>query len=117
VLFATGQSELLPTAQSKLGEVARALTQQDKDSSIIVEGHTDAQGAHEMNLELSRKRAESVKSYLVSHGMAADRLTAKGMGEEQPIANSSSPEGRANNRRVEIVVQPSSRPPSSTNQP
>jgi outer membrane protein OmpA-like peptidoglycan-associated protein len=106
VLFATGESELLPTAQSKLSEVARALTQQDKDSSILIEGHTDSQGSDEMNLELSRKRAESVKSYLVAHGIAADRLTAKGMGETQPIAKNTSPEGRATNRRVEIVVQP-----------
>lgn len=117
VLFATGKSELLPTAQAKLDEVARALTQQDKDSKIVIEGHTDSQGTDENNLELSRRRAESVKTYLVSHGMAADRITAKGVGESQPIANNDTPEGRANNRRVEIVVQPSSGPPSSTNQP
>lgn len=111
VLFATGKSELLPAAQAKLSEVSRALTQQDKKSNIIVEGHTDAQGADEMNLELSRKRAESVKAYLVTHGIAADRVTAKGMGEEQPIANNTSPEGRANNRRVEIVVEPPPKQP------
>jgi outer membrane protein OmpA-like peptidoglycan-associated protein len=115
VLFATGKSELLPTAQAKLGEVARALTQQDKDSKIVVEGHTDSQGSDAMNEELSQKRAASVRDYLVAHGMAADRITAKGMGETQPIADNSSPEGRANNRRVEIVVQPSTTGPSSTN--
>lgn len=116
VLFATGKSDLLPGAQAKLSEVARALTEQDKDSKIIVEGHTDSQGADDMNLELSRRRAESVKAYLVGHGIAADRVSAQGVGEGRPIADNTSPEGRANNRRVEIVVQPST-PPSSTKQP
>lgn len=110
VLFTTAKADLLPGAQAKLSEVARALTQQDKDSTIIVEGHTDAQGADAMNLELSQKRAESVKAYLVAHGIAADRVTAKGVGEAQPVANNASPEGRANNRRVEIVVQPTAKP-------
>lgn len=106
VLFASGKSELLPTAQAKLDKVARALTREDKTSKILVEGFTDSQGAEDMNLELSRKRAESVKSYLVTQGIAADRVTAVGRGESQPIAKNDTPEGRANNRRVEIVVQP-----------
>lgn len=105
VLFATNKSELLPAAQSKLQEVAKALTQQDKDSKIVVEGHTDSQGADDMNMALSQRRAESVKNYLVSQGMAADRITATGVGEGRPIADNTSAEGRANNRRVEIIVQ------------
>lgn len=107
VLFATNKSELLPAAQTKLQEVSKALTQQDKDSKIIVEGHTDSQGADDTNMTLSQRRAESVKNYLVSQGMAADRITAQGVGEGRPIADNASPEGRANNRRVEIIVQPS----------
>lgn len=106
VLFTTGKSELLPTAQSKLNEVADALTKQDKDSSMVVEGHTDSRGALAMNQELSQKRAESVRAYLVSRGIAADRITATGVGPSRPVASNNTPEGRANNRRVEIVIQP-----------
>jgi outer membrane protein OmpA-like peptidoglycan-associated protein len=108
VLFATNKAELLPTAQVKLQEVGKALTQQDKDARIVVEGHTDAQGADDMNLALSQRRADAVKTYLVSQGIAADRITAVGIGEVRPIADNKSPEGRANNRRVEIIVQPAS---------
>jgi outer membrane protein OmpA-like peptidoglycan-associated protein len=108
VLFATNKSELLPAAQTKLQEVAKALTQQDKDSHIIVEGHTDSQGSDDLNQALSQRRAESVKNYLTSQGIAADRLTATGFGKTRPIADNASPEGRADNRRVEIVVQPAS---------
>jgi outer membrane protein OmpA-like peptidoglycan-associated protein len=115
VLFATNKSELLPAAQTKLQDVARALTQQDPDSRILIEGHTDSQGADDMNMALSQRRAESVKNYLVSQGIAADRITATGLGKQRPIADNTSPEGRANNRRVEIVVQPTSGP-SSTQQ-
>ena len=113
VLFATNKSELLPAAQTKLQEVARALTQQDKDSKILIEGHTDSQGADDMNMALSQRRAESVKNYLVSQGMAADRITAVGVGKQRPIADNASPEGRANNRRVEIIVQPTPGPSST----
>ncbi len=105
VLFESAKWALLPGAQTKLNEVADALTKQDKDSTIIVEGHTDSQGAAAMNQELSQKRAESVRTYLISRGMSADRITATGFGPTRSIANNASPEGRADNRRVEIVVQ------------
>ncbi len=106
VLFESAKWLLLPTAQTKLNEVADALTKQDKDSTMVVEGHTDSQGAAQMNQELSQKRAEAVRTYLVSRGIAADRITASGLGPGRPIADNASPEGRANNRRVEIVVKP-----------
>jgi outer membrane protein OmpA-like peptidoglycan-associated protein len=106
VLFTSDKAELLPTAEAKLSEVARALTQQNRDARIVVEGHTDSQGSESYNLELSMKRAEAVRDYLASHGVAADRISAKGMGEAQPVGQNSTPHGRANNRRVEIVVQP-----------
>lgn len=105
VLFETNKSKLFPAAEVKLSEVAKALTQQDPDSQIVVEGHADSQGEDQHNLELSQARAEAVREYLVGHGIAADRIVAKGYGEERPIADNKSPEGRANNRRVEIVVQ------------
>jgi outer membrane protein OmpA-like peptidoglycan-associated protein len=104
VLFASGKSELLPSAQAKLTEVANALTQQNRDASIVVEGHTDAQGSEAFNLDLSTKRAQAVRDYLASHGVAQDRIRAEGLGFSRPIADNKTAEGRANNRRVEIVV-------------
>ncbi len=106
VLFASGKSELLPEAQVKLNSVAEALTQQDPDSKMIVEGHTDSQGGASFNQDLSQRRAQSVRDYLVSRGVASDRVTSQGFGSSRSIADNKSAEGRANNRRVEIVVTP-----------
>jgi outer membrane protein OmpA-like peptidoglycan-associated protein len=105
VLFATGKSELLPVAQDKLGEVAKALKDQGF-KKIIVEGHTDARGSATQNTELSRARAETVRSYLVTRGIPSDKIEATGIGSNRPIADNNTPDGRANNRRVEIVVTP-----------
>jgi outer membrane protein OmpA-like peptidoglycan-associated protein len=77
---------------------------------IVIEGHTDAKGADDYNQKLSEERARAVKSYLLAHGTAADRVTVVGWGERKPIApnerpdGSDDPEGRQQNRRVEIVV-------------
>lgn len=106
VLFESAKSDLLPAAQVKLNSVADALTQQDPDSKMVVEGHTDSQGGMSYNQDLSQRRAQSVRDYLVSRGIAADRVTAQGFGYSRSIADNKSPEGRANNRRVEIVVEP-----------
>jgi outer membrane protein OmpA-like peptidoglycan-associated protein len=105
VLFATGKSELLPVAMDKLGEVAKALKDQGF-KKIIVEGHTDARGSATQNTELSRARAETVRGYLVSRGIPSDKIEATGLGSSRPIADNNTPDGRANNRRVEIVVTP-----------
>ncbi len=105
VLFASAKSDLLPGAQQKLDTVADALTKQNPDSKLTVQGYTDSQGGGTYNQELSQRRAESVRQYLVSRGIAADRISAQGLGPAQPVADNGSPEGRANNRRVEIVVQ------------
>lgn len=107
VLFASGKYTLLPIAKSKLREVARALLEQG-DSDIVIEGHTDSRGSAENNRELSRKRAEEVRGYLISQGIATQDVRAVGRGEETPIASNDSEEGRANNRRVEIIVNPKS---------
>jgi outer membrane protein OmpA-like peptidoglycan-associated protein len=106
VLFASNRSDLLPSAQAKLNDVGSALTKQDAESKITVEGHTDSQGTASYNQELSQRRAQSVRDYLVSRGIASDRVTAQGFGLTRPLADNASAEGRANNRRVEIVVQP-----------
>ncbi len=108
VLFASAKYDLLPTAQANLAQVADALTKSDPDSKIMVAGYTDSQGGASYNMDLSQHRAEAVRTFLVAHGVAPDRITAQGFGLTQPVADNASPEGRANNRRVEIVVQPSS---------
>jgi outer membrane protein OmpA-like peptidoglycan-associated protein len=106
VLFASGKSELLPSARTKLTEVASALTVGNPNATIVVEGHTDSQGSKSFNLDLSQRRAQAVRDFLASHGVASDRIRAEGMGFTRPVADNKTAEGRANNRRVEIVVQP-----------
>lgn len=106
VLFASSKSELLPAAQLKLNSVADALMQQDPDSKMVVEGHTDSQGGDGYNQDLSQRRAQIVRDYLVGRGVAADRVSSQGFGSSRSIADNKSAEGRANNRRVEIVVEP-----------
>lgn len=105
VLFATGKSELLPIAQDKLSDVAKALQDQGF-KKLVVEGHTDSRGSATQNEELSRARAETVRSFLVSRGIPPDKIDAVGRGSSRPVADNNTTEGRANNRRVEIVVTP-----------
>lgn len=104
VLFATGKYQLLPIAKEKLNDVSKALIDQGY-KKIIVEGHTDSQGSESNNEALSLKRAESVREHMVSQGIEPDKIQAKGLGESRPVADNSTPEGRANNRRVEIIVE------------
>jgi len=106
VLFASNKFALLPAAQAKLSQVAEALLKGDPDATYVVEGHTDSQGKAGANQELSVNRANSVREYLVSHGIASDRITSSGHGPDRPIADNRTAENRANNRRVEIVVKP-----------
>jgi len=103
VLFASNKSELLPAAKDRLNSVATALLE-SKDRHITIEGHTDSQGPTGYNLKLSQLRADGVRSYLISRGYPANLIVALGIGESRPIANNSTVAGRANNRRVEIVV-------------
>jgi outer membrane protein OmpA-like peptidoglycan-associated protein len=105
VLFTSAKWDLLPAAQLKLNEVADALTKEDPASKMVVEGHTDSQGSAPYNQDLSQHRAQAVRDYLVTRGIAADRITAQGFGSMRAIGDNKSSEGRANNRRVEIVVQ------------
>jgi outer membrane protein OmpA-like peptidoglycan-associated protein len=108
VIFSSGKSELLPAARNRLSEVATALTQGNSNSKIVVEGHTDSVGSPELNQQLSLQRATAVRDALVAQGVAPDRISVQGYGPARPIADNSTPAGRANNRRVEIVVQPAS---------
>lgn len=104
VLFAPGKSTLLLAARTQLDEIARALVGA-KTQNITIEGYTDASGSPRKNSELSFERAEAVMTYLEQKGISSDRMHAIGRGESSPIASNKSPEGRATNRRVEIVVQ------------
>lgn len=105
VLFRSDEATLLSEAQSRLGQVADALLE-TKERRLLVEGHTDSQGSDAHNQELSQRRADAVRSYLIQRGYDASRVQAVGIGEGRPVADNSSAEGRANNRRVEIVIQP-----------
>lgn len=106
VLFPSNESTLLPGAMVKLNEVADALIKGNPDSNIVVEGHTDSQGKRDYNMELGKKRADAVRDQLVSRGVAADRIKSVGIGPDRPVAENTTAEGRANNRRVEIIVEP-----------
>jgi len=103
VLFASNKSDLLPSAQDRLNHVADALLT-TKERKLTVEGHTDSQGTVGYNQDLSQRRADAVRSYLISRGYSGDLIFAQGIGENRPIADNRSAEGRANNRRVEIIV-------------
>jgi outer membrane protein OmpA-like peptidoglycan-associated protein len=105
VLFPSDQSMLLPEAQTRLGQVADALLA-TKERNIVIEGHTDSRGSESHNLDLSQRRADSVRSYLVTRGYEPDRIQARGIGKARPITANDTADGRANNRRVEIIVQP-----------
>lgn len=105
VLFKTGQASLLPIAESRLDSVAKALTQLDASQEVVIEGHTDSVGSAESNQRLSKERAEAVRSYLIGQGVSAEQLTAVGKGELEPIADNDTAEGRAINRRVELVIE------------
>jgi outer membrane protein OmpA-like peptidoglycan-associated protein len=104
VLFSTGTWDLKRGAMAKLDQIADAL--RGKEQPMVVYGHTDNVGSHEMNMDLSQKRANSVREYLIGRGIPQDLITAEGKGPDVPVSDNGSVEGRASNRRVEIVVQP-----------
>jgi outer membrane protein OmpA-like peptidoglycan-associated protein len=105
VLFASGKYVLLETAKTKLDQVAEALKAQGDDRKMIIEGHTDSQGSDAINVPLSLNRANAVREYLISRGVDANKVTAVGIGSSRPLLDNGSAENRANNRRVEIVIQ------------
>jgi len=105
ILFATGKAELQPESRPALKEIASTL-KDHADLKILIEGHTDNVGAPAANLTLSEARAAAVKAALVADfGAAADRITTKGLGDTKPSVPNTSAEGRAQNRRVEVVKQ------------
>jgi len=105
ILFATDSAQLSGSLQSDLGVLARHLNKYG-DSNVQVIGHTDNTGAASYNLNLSRQRAAAVANTLIRNGVGSWRITAVGRGEDQPVASNLSAEGRAQNRRVEIIIIP-----------
>jgi outer membrane protein OmpA-like peptidoglycan-associated protein len=103
ILFDTGKTSLKPGAKSTLTRIAKQL-QTDPSLKIAVEGHTDNVGTAEKNQALSEKRANAVRDYLVSAGIASDHITATGRGEDAPIATNKTTAGQQQNRRVELVI-------------
>jgi OOP family OmpA-OmpF porin len=103
VNFESGSSELAPSSSASLDKAADALNEYPH-LRMEIQAYTDNMGPASFNLYLSEQRANSVRTYLINKGIAADRLVAKGYGEAQPIADNSSREGRAKNRRVELKI-------------
>jgi len=104
VFFATKKDRILPKSFPVLQAVADALGATEAIRRVSVEGHTDGQGGAAYNLDLSKRRAESVKTWLVAHGIAADRLDAAGFGDGKPLTSNKTAKGRAMNRRVDFVI-------------
>jgi len=105
VTFALNSAQLNPEFDSVLDKVASTLVEYNQ-TMIQIAGHTDSTGSHEYNMKLSEQRAMSVKNYLAGRGVPAKRMVTVGAGPDYPVASNDTPEGRAQNRRVEITIVP-----------
>jgi len=105
ILFDTNSSSLSAGGQDRLRSVARTVSQYPKER-LIVKGHTDSTGNAQYNQRLSEERANNVRSFLVVEGVPTARVTAIGFGATLPVASNATPEGRQQNRRVEIEIRP-----------
>lgn len=105
ITFATDQDQVVPQFYPTLNSVAIVLRKFDR-TLIDINGHTDSTGGLDYNQALSERRAQSVAGYLNSQGIDPRRVSALGFGPSQPLASNSTPDGRAQNRRVEITIAP-----------
>ena len=103
ILFAINSSQLNASSKADLNKLAQNLVQ-NPETNVQVFGYTDNTGSQQLNERLSLQRAESVVNYLVSDGVRSSRVSAKGFGWNDPVASNATPEGRAQNRRVEIYI-------------
>ena len=104
IAFAPGQANLRPEAKASLGQLI-AFVNRDQGKPIRIEGHTDSRGATNANRVLSQRRADAVRDALIAAGVAAGRISSVGLGEEQPVADNESEEGRGRNRRVDVILE------------
>lgn len=104
-MFNTGSAQLYPGGRDKLRQFASVLNRYPR-TVVQVVGHTDSRGSEQSNLDLSRRRAQAVADELVASGVARQRLSTRGLGESSPVNSNDTPEGRAQNRRVEVIVNP-----------
>jgi OmpA-OmpF porin, OOP family len=106
VLFKLGSADISPRSEHLLDDMATLLNQHKQQiRRLEIEGYTDSTGGADFNQKLSQERAQNVKKALVKRGVAERRLTARGYGEEQPIAPNFTNAGRARNRRVEFSIR------------
>lgn len=105
ITFATDSAEIASNFYSPLNNLATSFRQYDQNSIEIV-GHTDSTGSHAHNMDLSQRRAQSVANYLLAQGVNGTRVSTRGAGPDQPIANNASEVGRSQNRRVEVNLRP-----------
>ena len=103
LLFETGKSELKGGAASNLSKLSAFLNKYP-DRTIVIEGHTDSVGSDDYNVNLSQRRANSVQQFLLAQGIASNRLSSSGKGENFPVASNDSSSGRQMNRRVEVII-------------
>ena len=104
VFFATDKDVILPKSFPLLGVVKDVFVAQPEIKKVEVQGHTDARGKYAHNMDLSQRRAQSVVRWLAAHGVAADRMVAKGYGPNKPVASNQTNQGRSLNRRVEFHI-------------
>jgi outer membrane protein OmpA-like peptidoglycan-associated protein len=104
IYFDVNKSDVKPSMRARMTEIAKALSAVP-NQHVLVEGHTDSDGSSEYNLQLSRLRADSVRSILVAGGVSPDRIESQGYGETRPVATNATAGGKAQNRRVEIVIE------------
>jgi len=105
ILFDVDKTEIKPAARESIAKAAEVLVKYP-DTYITVEGHTDSSGMTEYNQKLSERRADAVRGMLMRDGVPASRISIKGYGESDPVADNSTPEGRQSNRRVQLEIRP-----------
>lgn len=103
VLFDTGKFDLKGPTREKLARLGGIILGHP-GLNLEIEGHTDSTGSDELNQKLSEQRAETTRAYLISQGLSAEKVTAKGFGKTMPVADNATAAGRQQNRRVEIIV-------------
>ena len=103
MLFATGKADLSANANKSVAKLAEFL-KKNPNRDVLIEGHTDSVGKDDYNLVLSRKRADSVKYKLMADGIEAGRITTVGYGKKFPMASNDTKAGKAQNRRVEVII-------------